>query len=160
MDARLIVLHRFMEALEEDADITDFDHRKRFQKAIYIGQLSGVDLGYRYGWYIKGPYSTELTRDYYALAQAEAGGEQVPADKQLKPELHTKLARLRSLFKVPKEVPLTPTDWLELIASWHYLRKVSRLDEPNARALMEKQKPNLAPHIGQANKVLAEAAVL
>jgi hypothetical protein len=23
-----------------------------------------VDLGYPYGWYIKGPYSTDLTRDY------------------------------------------------------------------------------------------------
>ena len=51
-------------------DIDTLDDRKLIQKAVYLGQLSGVDLGYRFGWYIRGPYSTSLTRDYFSLAQA------------------------------------------------------------------------------------------
>src|SRR3712207_9330456 len=50
-------------------------YRKRVQKAVYIGQLTGVDLGYRFSWYVKGPYSTALTRDYYDLAEDVNSGE-------------------------------------------------------------------------------------
>lgn len=63
MDGRLVVLKRVVEALDEDCNIASFDDRKRLQKAIYLAQIAGIDLGYRYGWYIKGPYSTDLTRD-------------------------------------------------------------------------------------------------
>jgi hypothetical protein len=160
MDARLIVLRRFLEALGEDDTINGFDQRKRLQKAVYMGQLSGVDLGYRYGWYIKGPYSTDLTRDYYALAQAIDAGEQVPPDKQLKPEVRTRLQTLGRLFSVPDGIPLSRTDWLELIASWHYLLKVSRLHSDRARKLMQDQKPALASYVANANQALSAAGVL
>jgi hypothetical protein len=30
-------------------------------------RISGVDLGYRFGWYPKGPLCPELERDYVAL---------------------------------------------------------------------------------------------
>lgn len=160
MDARLIVLHRFVEALGVDGDIGSFENRKRLQKAVYLGQLSGVDLGYRYGWYIKGPYSTDLTRDYFALAEAVSAGEQVPADRQLKPEVRDNLSKVMPLFKVPNGVQLALPDWLELVASWHYLQKVSRLDEAKARDLMMKRKPNLVPYIEAANAALARGGYL
>lgn len=156
MDGRLVVLLRAIEALGEDHDITSFENRKLFQKAVYLGQVAGVDLGYRYGWYVKGPYSTELTRDYYAAAEALAGGDAIPADKKLKADIRQKLAAVQPLFVVPRGVALPKADWLELLASWHYLRKVNKLDEAKARELMQRQKPNLVPFIPRAAQKLSE----
>ena len=59
MDAKLITLRLFLDALGQSVDIETVDDRKRVQKAVYLGQLSGVDLGYRFSWYVMGPYSTQ-----------------------------------------------------------------------------------------------------
>ena len=53
MDSRHVVLKLFVNELGEPGEITDFENRKIFQKAVYLGQLSGVDLGYRYSWYFE-----------------------------------------------------------------------------------------------------------
>jgi hypothetical protein len=160
MDGRLVVLNRVVEALGEGADIGSFEDRKRFQKAVYLGQVAGIDLGYRYGWYIKGPYSTSLTRDYYAMAAARGAGEVTPADQQLRPEIQTQLANIRAIFDVPPDVQLTKADWLELLASWHYLRSVNRLNDNGAQELMMRQKPNLVPFIPRAAEALQGRGLL
>ncbi len=56
METKLLVLKLFLGALGIDDSIETVDDRKRVQKAVYLGQLSGIDLGYRYGWYRMGPY--------------------------------------------------------------------------------------------------------
>jgi len=160
MDGRLVVLVRAVEALGEDGDIASFENRKRFQKAVYLGQIAGIDLGYRYGWYVKGPYSTELTRDYYAASEAIAKGENVPADQKLKDDVRAKLAAVQPLLTVPGDIQLNKADWLELLASWHFLRKVSKMDEPKAAEVMQRQKANLAPFIPRANQRLSEFRLL
>jgi len=40
--------------------IESLDDRVRLQKAIYLIQLTGIDLGHRFTWNVCGPYSTEL----------------------------------------------------------------------------------------------------
>jgi uncharacterized protein YwgA len=160
MDGRLVVLGRVAEALAEDVQISTFECRKRFQKAIYLAQTAGVDLGYRFGWYLKGPYSTALTRDYYSMAEALAGGDQISAQQQLKNEIRAKLAGILPLFTVPQGVPLNKADWMELLASWHYLRKVSRFDHEEARAFMQDRKSHLVPFIARANDQLAAFGII
>jgi uncharacterized protein YwgA len=160
MDGRLVVLKRFVEALGEPADISSIDARKRFQKAVYLGQLSGVDLGYRYGWYVRGPYSTSLTRDYYALSSAIEAGDQPPDDTTLKPNVAQRLAAIRPLLTVPPDVQLETSDWYELLASWHYLSKVSRKTSEQATETMQREKVRLVPYIARANQVLQENHLL
>jgi uncharacterized protein YwgA len=62
MDSRHVVLKLFVNELGEPGEITGFENRKIFQKAVYFGQLSGVDLGYRYSWLLwgRGPSSPPL----------------------------------------------------------------------------------------------------
>src|SRR5262245_31088985 len=86
MEAKLEVLRLFLNALDVPSAIDTVNERKRVQKAVYLGQLSEIDLGYRFGWYIMGPYSTSLTQDYYQLSEALATSEP-PSDKKFRPEI-------------------------------------------------------------------------
>lgn len=47
------------------------------QAAVYIGKVAGVDLGYRYGWYVYGPYSPSLHEDLVKLWPAKTIRERV-----------------------------------------------------------------------------------
>jgi uncharacterized protein YwgA len=160
MDGRLVVLQRFAEALGESVSIQNFDERKRFQKVVYLGQVAGVDLGYRYGWYIKGPYSTELTRDYYALSQALEADEKIPESQHLVSSAQDALRRLTPVLTPPSDAKLNRSDWLELLASWHYLRTVSKFDERRAQETIQSEKANLAPYIDQARRELRKHSLL
>jgi uncharacterized protein YwgA len=44
-----------------------FADRMVIQKTIYLCQMAGIHLGYRYNWYLRGPYSPDLTRDAFEL---------------------------------------------------------------------------------------------
>ena len=48
-------------------EISDFNSRKILQKKIYLLQLTGIDLGYRYNWYLYGPYCPALASDTFTL---------------------------------------------------------------------------------------------
>jgi hypothetical protein len=160
MDGRLVVLRRFVEALGEPLDISTVNARKRFQKAVYLGQLTGIDLGYRYSWYVRGPYSTPLTQDYYALSAALAANEQMPPNSNLKPEVAQRLQSIRELLTPPADAGLDRSDWYELLASWHYLQAVSRKSPQDARRTIQKQKINLYPHIDAADAALKRHRLL
>jgi len=49
----------------------DISYRKIIQKSIYILQLKEFDfnLGYRYNLYLAGPYSPDLSEDYYNIVE-------------------------------------------------------------------------------------------
>lgn len=49
----LIVLDLFLQALGIDireVDLSNPEERKRIQRTVYLAQLTGVDLGYRFQW--------------------------------------------------------------------------------------------------------------
>ena len=48
-------------------DMDDFDGRLRFQKTIQLLQSFGIDLGYYYNWYLRGPYCPDLAKDGFEL---------------------------------------------------------------------------------------------
>ena len=154
MNNRQIALKLLLENLGVDPKIETQDDRKRVQKAIYIGQLSGVDLGYRFSWYLKGPYSPELTRDYYAMAEEIQAGDTSYENKELRPDYLQRLGKIRR-FLDPK-TGHDQSEWLELLASYHYLRQVSRKSHEEAVSIFQKQKPNLLPFIGVAQETFDE----
>ena len=67
MEMKLVLLKLFLDKLGISSEIDTFEKRKTIQKAVYLGQLTDVDLSYRFGWYLKGPYSPSLAEDYYPL---------------------------------------------------------------------------------------------
>jgi uncharacterized protein YwgA len=68
---KLIELARLIKTLENagiyEFKIDTFEDRLRLQKIIYIAKHFGIDLGYSFNEYLRGPYSPELADDYYEL---------------------------------------------------------------------------------------------
>ena len=71
-----------------------------------------------------------------------------------------KLGKLKPLFDIPIECSLKQGDWLELIASYHFLRTASKLDAAAAEKRLAEEKPHLKDFVDLAHKKLIDAALL
>jgi hypothetical protein len=160
MEIKLIVLDLYLKELGIEPSIETINDRMLLQKAVYIGQLSGVDLGYRYSWYLKGPYSPKLTEDYYKLASLPDSEKAESASRSLNEEVRLKLASIRPLLQPPGGAGAYDAQWLEAVASWHYLRTVSKMTDKTAREQIEKSKPHLVNYIENANTALRGAQLI
>lgn len=154
MDARLIVLKLFLDQLGVSNEIGTLDDRKRVQKSVYLGQLSGVDLGYRFGWYSMGPYCPDLSNDYHSLAEAEASGDKGCEKKELKKTVCEKLKKVKPLLDMPKGLGLQEEQWLELLASVHFTERVRKLSPKKTRDTLKECKPQLVPFMLKAEQQL------
>ena len=111
---------RFLEDFKND-----FDKRLELQKAIYLLQESGGDLGYHFSWYLRGPYSPSLADDAYSLfftgkerfriARAGISG----IDRRTKDTFANIFAEVSRRSKDRKD----ESRWLEILSSVHYLMK-------------------------------------
>lgn len=125
---------------------------KRFdlQKRVYLAQVCGGDLGYRYGWYLHGPYCRALTADAFLLRDEIADGERDYEKYTLRDNVSKRLARATRLSSLPGNFHGTDADWLELLASLHYLRHIAycpggeRPDFDKAFELLAETKPQFA----------------
>lgn len=160
METRLIVLKLLLDALRIPSDIVTVDDRKRVQKAVYLGQIAGVDLGYRFGWYLKGPYSPSLTKDYYSLAEAIEAGEKEYESVELQDEIVRQLKKVTPLMQPPTDITLTQEDWLELLSSVHYLQKVGRSSKKESEETLKKEKPRLVKFFKKADTTLQKIGLL
>ncbi len=160
MENRLIALKVLLDTLGIPDTIETIDDRKRVQKAVYLGQLSDVNLGYRFGWYVLGPYSPALTKDYFSLAEAIASGDKGYEGKEFTPGVLGRIRRILPLMRPPKSVPLEQEDWLELVSSLHYLRRVVRSNRQDALETLRRAKPHLLPYAEDAERALIQAGQL
>lgn len=101
-----------------DFSYFDCNKRMKMQKAIYLLQDMGVPVGnYAFKWCRRGLYSQELKNDMfyengrneYKLSLSEENAESV--------------ALLHSVIHNPNRSEYTIGQWVELVASLHYLRK-------------------------------------
>lgn len=44
-----------------------FDNRLKLQKIVFLMRSAGIDIGYSYSLYLRGPYSPGLTRDAFII---------------------------------------------------------------------------------------------
>jgi len=154
-----ITLKLFLDALEISPDVTTLEDRKKVQKAVYIGQTTGADLGYTYGWYLLGPYSPELTQDYFTLDSDLMTGDDEYKIYKLVESFSNKLKGIRKLMDVPPRVNLPQEDWLELLASIIYKMKETN-DVDKTRKFLSQEKPHLRDHIDDAFKHCGEYGLI
>lgn len=150
MESNLIALKLFLDAVGHSDALTGVEesigNRLRLQKAVYLGQIWGADLGYRYNWYVKGPYSPSLAQDYYELSGALAADNNEHQKNHLNSRVVEAINKAKPLLQKPEDINLPIENWLELVASIDYLRRVSRQDDKGVETTINSQKPHLAPH--------------
>lgn len=137
MDTTLLELKLVLDYVGAKADMGSFADRSMIQKMIYLTQILGVDLGYRFGWNLRGPYSRALTRDAFVLRDELLEGNSEHADYRLKEEIEHRLDRVGELAKQPDAFDGTSEEWIELLASLHFLRHIAYRPEGSDRGFEE-----------------------
>ncbi len=109
----------------DELTLDSFSQRFNIQKKIYLAQLMGLDIGYRFGWYLRGPYCTDLTSDAFTLRDELRAGETDHQGRQLNAGEKQRLEKAKKLWEVPAGLSVAPDQWLELLASVHFLKHIA-----------------------------------
>lgn len=158
MNAARIELALVLEHLGVPIDLGTFSKRFNIQKKIYLAQVVGCDLGYRFGWYLRGPYCTALTEDAFTLKDEVSEGDTEHNNFRLESKVTKALDKAKALWQEPKDYRGSCDEWLELLASLHYLRHIVyrpqgvKRDFDDAFALLVKAKPQFTSRKDQAKQ--------
>jgi len=100
----------------DNFDLGTFEGRLVFQKSVYLMQAFGIYLGYRFNWYLRGPYSPSLTKDGFELSDNLA--QYTPA--RFHQETECRFQQFLGFLGRHKN----DEKWLEVAASIHFLARV------------------------------------
>lgn len=109
-----------------------FEDRIRLQKTIYLLQVFGVNLGYDFSWYLRGPYCSSLTTNGFILQDIyrrlpKERIEFKDSDEQKKFERFQKFVGNKGWRK------------LEICASIHFIKKMNGSDNDVVDAILSKK---------------------
>lgn len=139
MDRRQIGTKLVLDALGEEFTLERFPQRLILQKVIYLAQAVGIHLGYHYGWYVRGPYSRGLTSDAFSLKEELNGGMDETKEWTLDQQSQNLIPKLKGLMELPDCIADRP-QWLELLASVHFLVGSNQINVAQDHALMVQRK--------------------
>jgi uncharacterized protein YwgA len=135
MDKQQIGVKLTADGLGLSFQVETFEDRLIMQKAIYLAQAAGVNLGYFYHWYLHGPYSPSLTRDEFAIAMGISTDPDESRGWKLDDASSQRLKRLQGLFAGQKRRDLARK--LELLASVHFLIDRKQVSGVNTKHITE-----------------------
>jgi uncharacterized protein YwgA len=136
-------------------DMRQFSGRLVLQKTVYLLQEMGFFLGYRFNWYIYGPYSPELARHGFDLTKSL---KDIPPYQFANENNESQFQRFVAFLGDKKSDAI----WLEAVASIHFQKKLrpSRAKEEIIQQVVAKQ-PYFSPTICKdAWKALEDANLL
>lgn len=140
MDRQQIGVKLTIDALELRFQIDGFRDRLIMQKAVYLAQAAGVNLGYYYHWYLYGPYSPSLTRDEFAIGADITSGMDESKGWKLDDKSLQRLQKMRGLFAEAEADRDKLAKKLELLASVHFLidrKQVPKFDTSRITATLK-----------------------
>ncbi len=141
-----------LESVNLPINLNTFNDRLILQKAVYLLQEAGVDMGYRFRWYLRGPYSSGLTEDAFSIDALPDKGQQELAKWELDESSLERINRVRGLFSRKQQNQFTR--YVELIASTLFLIKTRQVlpDNPEgiSKVLKENNKPYEADEVSEA----------
>ena len=120
-----------------NVSLDKFNDRLRLQKLGYLSQALGASGGFTFSWYLRGPYSSSLTRMLYRAEEVGVLGKKMSLLKQEK-------GIIKNLKKLLKN-ELNDPRFLELYASVWYLlpkRTVTKEDVGYVIETISEEKPD------------------
>lgn len=114
----------------------DFSERKRIQKVVCLLELFGIELGFNFTWYHYGPYSPDLTKTLFDLAEkSRKRGSPLSTQEEEKIEA----------FKKFVGNDFVSSDAMELLGSLFFLdnvgKKHSNATEDQILSIFKQKKP-------------------
>jgi hypothetical protein len=159
-----ILLAKSLEAAALRPSVDSFEDRLILQKSVYILQSAGIQMGYRFRWYLKGPYSPDMTADAFALAGAGAGGVAELSRWKLDEPSAEKATKLQPLLAHPQEDTSARAKRLELLGSLLFLlnTRQATVSDPNkaSQILNSSGKPFSAVEVSGAITELREYGLI
>jgi len=119
-----------------DTSVSDFRARLILQKRVYLLQILGADLNYRFNWYLRGPYSPDLTRDAFTLLGRDNAASEATVPHNF--------GDIIKDFKVWAGSRSDDARWLEIVASLHYLMS-AKLKSTDINSAMTAKMTDLKP---------------
>ena len=126
MDRQQILLAKSLEAAEVPLHVTSFHDRLILQKSVYLLQCSGIHIGYRFRWYIRGPYSPDMTAGAFGIVNEGAFATNELQRWKLDADSVELARNLRPLLHRKGESKTDRSRRLELLASILFLYKTEQ----------------------------------
>jgi len=101
----------------DNFDMSSFNGRLTLQKTIYLMQAFGINIGYDFSWYLRGPYSSKLASNGFALQEVYRN---IPKGSFDNKQIQKKFDRFIEFMGDKKSDP----DRIEILTSIHFLKKV------------------------------------
>ena len=119
MDSQQLAVKLIFDRADLEFKMDTFDDRLIVQKSIYLVQSLGINLGYHFSWYLKGPYSTSLASDGFSIQDELSRGLDESKKWKLDDSLASKVDKIKNWFSARDNKVLAKQ--LELLASVHFL---------------------------------------
>lgn len=157
MAEQTTVLQLVLDQLQMGNSISTMDERIAIQKVVCLTQEAGLQLGYSFNWYVRGPYSPVLAADYYQIAGARDTVEHDAQRFTLTEAAQSAVNKVATVLNAPAGVMLQRVHWLELLASIVFLNRRYRLSLDATRQKIQMSKAGLYPYFDQAVDSLRNA---
>lgn len=157
MAEQTTILQLIFNHLGLENSISTMSDRIALQKLVCLTQEAGLQLGYSFNWYIRGPYSPGLASDYYQISSQKKATEEEAKKYVLREQALAALGKVRAVINVPMGVGLDRVGWLELLASVVFLKNRYQMSWPAVSAKIQSSKPLLFPYFDVARQTLVNS---
>ena len=124
----------------ESFDYGSFGKRMKMQKGIYLIEQFGLNIGeYDFSWYKHGPYSQRLQDDMYEESSRKS------TELRYSEYAIYIIGRIKEIVGVAKEkgFKYNLEQWMECLASVHYLNRVFQGNKEKTLQQLVERKPHL-----------------
>jgi len=101
------------DGINKEISMDEFEDKLEVQKITYIAQENGLDLGYDFEWYLRGPYCKQVSIDAHTVIDNKITHS--PQEAGLDAE------QVRQ-FAAKLQPYINDSEWLEIAGSLLYLR--------------------------------------
>ncbi len=141
-----LALAGLVKRLYPNFNLDSFDNRLKLQKFVFILRSQGIDFGYEFNLYLRGPYSLDLTRDAFHIDNWN-NIQKVRFDHDTQESDFQQILDKLEPYK-------NDVDWLEIAATLLFLKELHRKDPKELLFLHFTQ---LKPQFAQAEVIQAHS---